>query len=129
MFPILYAVLFNTSNALAVWISLVFWLVLYDPVRVGERIWQNHYEHTLNSVVVMADFFIERRKVFMADYWMVGLNFQSGVPRNPGVQFNRHLKVKAWVKAWVKDEVKDAFRKALDRDIVKAWVKAVQNVY
>ena len=74
-FPILYAVLFNTSNALAIWISLVFWLVLYDPVRVGERIWQNHYEHTLNSVVVLADFFIERRKVFMADYWMVGLNF------------------------------------------------------
>ena len=46
-----------------------------------------------------------------------------------GVQFNRHLKFKAWVKAWVKDEVKDAFRKALDREMVKAWVKAVQNVY
>ena len=29
-----------------------------------------------------------------------------------GVQFNRHLKFKAWVKAWVKDEVKDAFREA-----------------
>ena len=46
-----------------------------------------------------------------------------------GVQFNRHLKFKAWVK----DEVKDAFRKALDREMVKAWVKAwvkaVQNVY
>ena len=41
------------------------------------------------------------------------------------VQFNRHLKFKAWVK----DEVKDAFRKALDRQMVKAWVKAVQNVY
>ena len=25
------------------------------------------------------------------------------------VQFNRHLKFKAWVKAWVKDEVKDVF--------------------
>ena len=46
-----------------------------------------------------------------------------------GVQFNRHLKFKAWVKALVKDEVKDAFRKALDRERVKAWVKAVQNVY
>ena len=47
----------------------------------------------------------------------------------PGVQFNRHLKFKAWVK----NEVKDAFRKALDREMVKAsvkaWVKAVQNVY
>ena len=41
------------------------------------------------------------------------------------VQFNRHLKFKAWVKAWVKDGVKDAFRKALDREMVKA----VQNVY
>jgi len=80
VFPILYAVLFNTSNALAIWISLVFWLVLYDPVRVGERIWQNHYEHTLNSVVVMADFFIERRKVFMADYWMpLGLSLSYGL--------------------------------------------------
>ena len=53
--------------------------------------------------------------------------------RLAGVQFNRHLKFKAWVKAWVKDEVKDAFRKALDREMVKAWVKAwvkaVQNVY
>ena len=51
----------------------------------------------------------------------------------PGVQFNRHLKFKAWVKAWVKAKVKDAFRKAIDREIVKAWVKAwvkaVQNVY
>ena len=28
-------------------------------------------------------------------------------------------------KAWVKD----AFSKALDREMVKAWVKAVQNVY
>ena len=46
-----------------------------------------------------------------------------------GVQFNRHLKFKAWVKAWVKDKVKDAFRKALDGEMVKAWVKAVQNVY
>ena len=43
---------------------------------------------------------------------------------NPGVQFNRHLKFKAWVKAWVKDKVGDAFRKALDREMVKAWVKA-----
>ena len=51
----------------------------------------------------------------------------------PGVQFNRHLKFKAWVKAQVKDEVKDAFRKAQDRATVKtwvkAWVKAIQNVY
>ena len=50
-----------------------------------------------------------------------------------GLQFNRHLKFKAWVKALVKDEVKDAFRKALDRERVKAWVKdwvmAIQNVY
>ena len=49
--------------------------------------------------------------------------------KKPGVQFNRHLKFKAWVK----DKVKDAFRKALDREMVKAWVKAwvkaVQNVY
>ena len=36
------------------------------------------------------------------------------------MQFNRHLKFKAWVKAWVKDEVKDVFRKALDREMVKA---------
>ena len=36
------------------------------------------------------------------------------------MQFNRHLKFKAWVKAWIKDEVKDAFRKALDREMVKA---------
>ena len=43
------------------------------------------------------------------------------------VQFNRHLKFKAWVKAWVKDEVKDGFRKALDRGMVKAWVKVVQK--
>ena len=46
-----------------------------------------------------------------------------------GVEFNSHLKSKAWVK----NEVKDAFRKALDREMVKAWVKAwvkaVQNVY
>ena len=46
-----------------------------------------------------------------------------------GVQFNRHLKFKAWVK----DKVKDAFRKALDGEMVKAWVKAwvktLQNVY
>ena len=35
----------------------------------------------------------------------------------PGVQFNRHLKFKAWVEAWAKDEVKDAFRKALHREI------------
>ena len=41
------------------------------------------------------------------------------------MQFNRHLKFKAWVK----DEVKDAFRKAPDWATVKAWVKAVQNVY
>ena len=47
------------------------------------------------------------------------------IAKIPGVQFNRHLKFKAWVK----DEVKDAFRKALDREMVKAWVKAVQNVY
>ena len=39
---------------------------------------------------------------------------------NSGVQFNRHLKFKAWVKALVKDEVKDAFRKAPDRATVKA---------
>ena len=39
------------------------------------------------------------------------------------MQFNRHLKFKAWVKAWVKDEVKGAFRKALEREMVKAWVK------
>ena len=39
------------------------------------------------------------------------------------VQFNRHLKFKAWVK----DGVKDAFRKAPDRVTVKAWVKAVQH--
>ena len=43
------------------------------------------------------------------------------------VQFNRHLKFKAWVK------VKDGLRKALDREMVKvwvkAWLKAVQNVY
>ena len=45
--------------------------------------------------------------------------------KSSGVQFNRHLKFKAWVK----DEVKDAFRKALDRATVKAWVKAFQNVY
>ena len=53
--------------------------------------------------------------------------------QQPGVQFDRHLKFKAWVKAWVKDEVKDAFRKALDREMVKAWVKAwvkaAQNIY
>ena len=47
----------------------------------------------------------------------------------PGTQFKRHLKFKAWVKAWIKDEVEDAFRKAPDRKTVKAWVKAVQNVY
>ena len=35
------------------------------------------------------------------------------------MQFNRHLKFKAWVK----DEVKGAFRKALEREMVKAWVK------
>ena len=40
------------------------------------------------------------------------------------MQFNRHLRFKAWVK----DEVKDAFRKALDREMVHAWVKAVQKV-
>ena len=45
------------------------------------------------------------------------------------VQFNRHLKFKALVQAWVKDEVKDGFRKALDREMVKVWVKAIQNVY
>ena len=77
VFPTTYAFLFNSSNSLAVWISLVFWLVLYDPVRVGERTWQNHYEHTLNSVVVIVDFFIERRKVFMADCWMVSLKIQQ----------------------------------------------------
>ena len=37
--------------------------------------------------------------------------------------WNRNLKFKAWVKAWVKDEVKGAFRKALEREMVKAWVK------
>ena len=36
------------------------------------------------------------------------------------MQFNRHLKFKAWVKAQVKDEVKDAYRKAPDRKTVKA---------
>ena len=45
------------------------------------------------------------------------------------MQFNRHLRFKAWDK----EEVKDVFRKALDREMVKAWVKAwvkaVQNVY
>ena len=45
------------------------------------------------------------------------------------MQFNRHLKFKAWVK----DKVKDVFRKAPDRAMVKAlfkaWVKTVQNVY
>ena len=46
-----------------------------------------------------------------------------------GVQFNRHLKFKAWIKAWVKDKVKDAFRKVPDRAMVKAWVKAVKNVF
>ena len=45
--------------------------------------------------------------------------------QQPRVQFNRHLKFEAWVKAWVKDEVKDGFRKALDREMVKAWVKVV----
>ena len=49
-------------------------------------------------------------------------------PDGPGVQYNRHLKFKAWVEAWVKDEVKDVFRKALDGEMVKAWVKDVQNV-
>jgi len=79
VFPTTYAFLFNSSNSLAVWISLVFWLVLYDPVRVGERTWQNHYEHTLNSVVVVIDFFLERRKVIMADYWMpLGLSLSYG---------------------------------------------------
>ena len=49
------------------------------------------------------------------------------VGRTSGVQINRHLKFKAWVKAWVKD----AFRNAPgpDREMVKAWVKAIQNVY
>ena len=56
-------------------------------------------------------------------------NAEQEAGPDPGVQFNRHLKFKAWVKAWVKDEVKDVFRKALDREMVKAWVKAVQNVY
>ena len=46
-----------------------------------------------------------------------------------GGRFNRHIKFKAWVKACAKDEVKDAFRKAPDRVTVKAWFKAVQNVY
>ena len=41
------------------------------------------------------------------------------------MQFNKHLKVKVWVK----DKVKDAFRKTLDREMVKARVKAGQNVY
>ena len=43
----------------------------------------------------------------------------------PGVQFNRHLRFKAWVKA----KVKAAIRKTPDRVTVKAWVKTVQNVY
>lgn len=37
------------------------------------------------------------------------------------VQFDRHSKFKAWVK--------DAFRKAPNREMIKAWIKAVQNVY
>ena len=41
------------------------------------------------------------------------------------MQVNRHLKFKAWVK----DEVKDPLRKALEREMVKAWVKAIQNVH
>ena len=49
--------------------------------------------------------------------------------KGPRVQFNRHLIFKAWVKAWVEDKVKDVFKKALDREMVKNWVKAVQNVY
>ena len=43
---------------------------------------------------------------------------------DPGVQFNRHLKFKSWVQA----QVKDSFRNAPDRAMVKASVKAVQNV-
>ena len=43
---------------------------------------------------------------------------------HPGGQFNRHLEFKAWVKAQLKAGVKDAFRKAPDRAMVKAWVKA-----
>ena len=48
-------------------------------------------------------------------------SLSHGLPSfaSSGVQFNRHLKFKAWVKAWVKDEVKDAFRKALDREMVR----------
>ena len=37
------------------------------------------------------------------------------------VQFDRHSKFKAWVK--------DAFRKAPNREMIKACIKAVQNVY
>ena len=39
------------------------------------------------------------------------------------MQFNRHLRFKAWVK----DEVKDAFRKALDREMVKAVQKVLNR--
>ena len=46
-------------------------------------------------------------------------------PEEAGVQFNRHLKFKAWVK--------NAFRRAPNMATVKAWVKAwvktVQNVF
>jgi len=70
VFPSAYAILFNSSNAMAIWVSLVFWLALYDPERVGDRTWQNHYEHTFTSVLVIIDFFVEKRNVFMADFWM-----------------------------------------------------------
>ena len=45
----------------------------------------------------------------------------------------QNLKFKAWVKTQVKDEDKDMFQKAPDRATfkarVKAWVKALLNVY
>ena len=41
------------------------------------------------------------------------------------MQFNRHLEFKARVRAQVKAGVKDVFRKAPDRVMVKARVKAV----
>ena len=32
------------------------------------------------------------------------------------------------IQVWVRDKVKDLFRKALDREMVKAWVKAVCRI-
>ena len=42
----------------------------------------------------------------------------------PGVQFNRYLEFEARVKAQLKAGVKDPFRKASDKAMVKARVKA-----